>query len=125
MSLQFDPRLLLEESEQRLEDTKNKLASVSATVSKGVLSFPSGSRNQFTRLVREEANLIKTIPEIKNNIRLLKREIELRTTPFISQASAIIQPESIDVDPQIIIQKIPAIDLKTAAIIGGVLLVLS
>ena len=130
MSLQFDPRLLLEENEQRLEDTLNRLASVSSTVSKGIFDFcisrnctVTSVRNQFSALVREEANLKNTLSNIKNNIRLLTKEIEFRTTPFF-QPQITTQLESIDIDPEIIIQK-SEIDLKTVALIGGGLLLLS
>ena len=59
---------------------------------------------------------------VKNNIRLLTREIELRTTPFT--AAVIVQTESIDIDPTRQPQKL-GIDLKTAAVIGGAILLLT
>lgn len=131
MSLQFDPRLLLEENEQRLEDLQLKLTNVSTVVDKGIAAFCNSpginctittTRNQFSSMVREQANLKRIVAEVKNNIRLLTREIELRTTPFT--VPEIRLPESIDIDPGIQLQP-KGIDLKTVALIGGGLLLLS
>ena len=127
MSLQFDPRLLLEENQQRLEDAINRLKVAQANLAKGISVFGNPTvtsvRNQFSAEVRKEASLKIAIREIENNIRLLTREIELRATPFF-QPQIITQPESVDIDPEIIIQK-SGINLKTLALIGGGLLLLS
>lgn len=91
MSLQFDPRLLLEEAERKLQDTQNRLATVSSIVDPGITAYcnrpgvnctVTSTRNRFTAFVREQVSLKETVTQLENSIRILKREIELRQISF-------------------------------------------